>query len=254
MPEPGTSWLDRIAEKLTLIRLGEAAAEQVLVKIKRNPKARAQAKTPDEIDQTTDVRVPRQERGPAALMKDQGRAGSDAQPPSRLRAAETGTECCAAEDDPGFKALNTERRGPTPGAIPRAHKAAFDTPPTGKPVADAEAESGCFSLAALLADSSIGPQHRSFGSIHAGRVDSTVDRNDNLGAHRSKGHCNEEKARDEKRYKAAGNSSEVDRHRIAPGAGYIRVERTSNLVVPAPKAPEATRRVALLTGDAPENH
>jgi hypothetical protein len=199
MPEPGTGRLNRVADKLTLIRLGEAAAEQVLVKIERKPKARAQAKTPDEIDQTTDVRVPRQERGPAALMKDQGRAGSDAQPPSRLRAAETGTECCAAEDDPGFKALNTERRGPTPGAISRAHEAAFNTPPIGKPVADAEAESGCLSLAALLADPSTWRQHRSFGSIHASRVDTTLNRNDNLGDHRSEGHRNEEKARDDER-------------------------------------------------------
>jgi hypothetical protein len=206
MPEPGTGRLDRIAEKLTLIRLGEAAAEQVLVKIERKPQARAQAKTPDEIDQTTEVRVPGQERSPAALMKNQGRASSDAQPPRRPRAAETSTERCAAEDDPGLKALNTEHRGPTPGAIPGAHKAAIDTPPTGKPVANSEAESRCLSLAALLDDSSTGGQDRSFGSIHASRVDPTLERNENLGDQRTRGHCNEEKAWYEKPWKAAGNS------------------------------------------------
>jgi hypothetical protein len=132
-------------------------------------------------------------------MKDQGRASPDAQSPLRLLAAETSTECCAAEDDPGFKALNTERRGPTPGPIPRAHETAFNTPPIGKPVANAETESGCLSLAALLGDSSTGRQHRSFRSIHASRVDPTLDRNDNLGDYWSQGDYNEEKARDEKR-------------------------------------------------------
>ena len=67
--------MDWIAHELSFIGLGETAAEQILVEVQRKCEARAHAKIPSDIDQTTDVRIPCQERGTASLMKDESGTG-----------------------------------------------------------------------------------------------------------------------------------------------------------------------------------